>query len=452
MWRSAGFSSPAFLEWNIPTHAEQSGNLCIRFRRKRAATNLSAEGVSVRRVLHFKEEFVTVNFPFRLGTNNCSCMDTRSGATNSTMKPNVLRFLFTAIIWFAISCTPSQASGTHGGRHSHGGSSRGSPHGGGFHGFGGFHHSSGGHFGRYRSGGGSSSPRGASARPRQLSSTMHRNSAGFTSQPRGNSSSFGVRPTNSNRPPASSSTFRGWPQQAHNISAREPNRGNSFANSDRPPSARSNLRSSYDRGYSGSANRPTSAYSFNGNRPPAAQSNSRNQSPRGNTNSANPVRSAYSSNPNRPPNMQSNPNSQRPRPAGTFRPGYSADFGHAPSNRTNARPNRSSSSDWLFRANASQFQSSRFSGLDHSHWGGGYFDRNDSFGIGEFSVVPDLFGLALDVGTFWLRGLNLLGLGIGALDLASYGVNSIGSLADPQSQNWGLGLAPRQAENPSSPQ
>lgn len=64
-----------------------------------------------------------------------------------------------------------------------------------------------------------------------------------------------------------------------------------------------------------------------------------------------------------------------------------------------------------------RFGGSRFVGAQQFDWGADSFHRETAFGAGDFSFFPNLFGLALDLGGFGVRGLNLLGSGLGSFSL-----------------------------------
>jgi hypothetical protein len=90
------------------------------------------------------------------------------------------------------------------------------------------------------------------------------------------------------------------------------------------------------------------------------------------------------------------------------------------------------------------FGSSRFGG-DHSFdRGGNSFGRDSSFGGDDSWLLPDLFGLALNLGGLGLRGFSLLGPGLGGLGIQGLGLLSSALTAVPQdagleSRDWGPG-------------
>jgi len=110
---------------------------------------------------------------------------------------------------------------------------------------------------------------------------------------------------------------------------------------------------------------------------------------------------------------------------------------------------RSSHSHSRTGPNADRFGSSRFGGEHPFDGGGTSFSRGSSFGGDDFSLVPDLFGLALNLGGFGLRGLGLLGaslggfglpgLGLEGLGLLGSGFSGIGQDAGLESRQWGPG-------------
>jgi hypothetical protein len=84
-----------------------------------------------------------------------------------------------------------------------------------------------------------------------------------------------------------------------------------------------------------------------------------------------------------------------------------------------------------------RFRGSRFGGpqpFDREATG---FDRRSSFGQGDFSLASDLFGWALGLSTFGLRGLNLLVFGLDGLNLLSSSVGSFSWDSGLDSPPWG---------------
>ncbi len=77
------------------------------------------------------------------------------------------------------------------------------------------------------------------------------------------------------------------------------------------------------------------------------------------------------------------------------------------------------------------FGSSRFAGAHHLDSSADSFNRESSFGGGDFSFIPDLFGLALNLGGFGLRGLAFLGSSLASSSLD----------AGLESRQWGPGSA-----------
>jgi hypothetical protein len=165
---------------------------------------------------------------------------------------------------------------------------------------------------------------------------------------------------------------------------------------------------------------PRLASSFNTNRPPSATSSSKGWSGHG--------QSSWAS---------------KPRSMSFF------DRNHALSNFGNSRFGnssfgRSSFSNARIRSSARHFGGSRFGGDHPFDWGASSFGREASFGRDEFSFVPDLFGLALDLGAFGLRSLGMLGsglngFGVGGLNLLGSGLAGFNLDAGLESRQWGPG-------------
>jgi hypothetical protein len=85
------------------------------------------------------------------------------------------------------------------------------------------------------------------------------------------------------------------------------------------------------------------------------------------------------------------------------------------------------------------------------------FNRESSFGGGDFSFIPDLFGLALNLGGFGLRGFGLLGSGLGGfgvpgLGLLGSGLAGFGLDAGLESRQWGPGSAFYSSQSLTCPQ
>jgi hypothetical protein len=85
------------------------------------------------------------------------------------------------------------------------------------------------------------------------------------------------------------------------------------------------------------------------------------------------------------------------------------------------------------------------------------FNGAPSFGGDEFSFVPGLFGLALDLGGFGLRGLSLLdsgltGFGLQSLDLLGSGLSGFSPDASLESRPGATGSAFSPTENLTCPQ
>jgi hypothetical protein len=362
-------------------------------------------------------------------------------------KPTVSKLLFTSMLTLACSGAPNPAFAKH-----HGGGSRGGSHGGGSHGSshsrggGGFHFGGGGHssgkgFRSSRSAAprqmGGGSPRRSSIRgPRaNNNSALFGNLRNYANSPRSTSglasrtpgSPFGrtfaagthtpVMSFGSNRPPNAASASRNWSRPVQSSWASAPRSASSF-NSNRPPSA-----ASPSRGWSGQG-QPTwtgtsrSASSFNSNRPPSATSPSRSWSGQNQFSWRNASRSTPSFDQHR---RQSNFENSR--------------FG-------NSRISHSSFSHSRGRSSARRHGNSQFDSAHPFDWGAASFNRETSFGGSDFPFFPDLFGLALDLGGFGLRGLSLLGTGLNAF--GPLGLNLLGSAlansnpdAGMESPQWG---------------
>ncbi len=121
------------------------------------------------------------------------------------------------------------------------------------------------------------------------------------------------------------------------------------------------------------------------NRPPDTGSALRNWSRQAQSSWASLSRSTFSFNPNR---RLSNSRNSRYR---------------------NSAFDHSSFSNSRIGSSVPMFGSSRFAGAHHFDSGAASFNRESSFGGGDFSFIPDLLGLALNLGGFGLRGLASLG-------------------------------------------
>ena len=290
-------------------------------------------------------------------------------------KPKVSKLLLTSFVTIALAGTPKPAFGQHNGRGSHGG---GGSHSSGSRG-GGRPRSGGGfHLGRGLFGG-KGFGRGLSASPRQRNRGWSRSLGRSGPRPKSNSAYVGGRSGRSNRLPITGSTSRSWSRQTQ----------------------------------SSWANPPRSASSFNSNRPPAVGSASRSWSRQTQSSWASLSGSRLSFNPNR--RLSNSRNS---------RFGNSA-FGH------------SSFSNSRVGSSVPIFGSSRFAAAHHFDSSADSFNRESSFDGGDFSFIPDLFGLALNLGGFGLRGLALLGS-----SLASFSLD-----AGLESRQWGPGSPFYSAQN-----
>ena len=325
----------------------------------------------------------------------------------------VSNLLFTAIATIALACAPNLAFAQHHGRGSRGGggSHSGGSRGGGhshFGGGGGFHRGGGGH------NRGNSFSRGRSVARQQMSGRSYKQFGG--SAPRTNSNfafagsrgvgSIGSRNMNGMTGQRSGAPF------ARAVAPGTHAAGMSF-NSNRPPNAISS-RSWSGQGQSSWASAPRSPSSFNSNRPPSAASTSRNWPGRGQSSWASTTRLPSSLDPN---HGLSN--------FGNSRFGNSA-FGHSSLSNSRSRSNTRS------RSSVSRFAPPRFGDAHPFDLGATSFNGAPSFGGDEFSFVPGLFGLALDLGGFGLRSLSLLGSG-----LTDFGLQSLDLLG---SDLGGFGL------------
>ena len=262
--------------------------------------------------------------------------------------PTVSKLLLTSFVTMALACFPNPAFGQHHGRGSRGGggSHRSASRGGGrLHSGGGGFHLGRGLFG------GKGFGRGLSASPRQRNGGSSRRFGRSGSRPNSNPVYVGGRGGRSNRPPDTGSALRNWSRQAQ----------------------------------SSWANTPRSTSSFNSNRPPAARSASGSWSRQAQSSWASLSRSTLSFNPNR---RLSNSRNSRYR---------------------NSAFDHSSFSNSRIGSSVPMFGSSRFAGAHHFDSGAASFNRESSFGGGDISFIPDLLGLALNLGGFGLRGLASLG-------------------------------------------
>lgn len=104
------------------------------------------------------------------------------------------------------------------------------------------------------------------------------------------------------------------------------------------------------------------------------------------------------------------------------------------------------------------FRSSRFGGARQFDSGATSFNRESSFSGGDFSFIPDLFGLALNLGGFGLRGLTSLGsaglVGFGVPGLGLLGTSLAGVALDAglESRPWGPDAPFYSAQNLTCPQ
>ena len=354
--------------------------------------------------------------------------------------PTVLRVLFTSIVALALAGAPNAAFSKHRGGGSRGGGGShhgGSRSGGGFHsgkrGGGGFHGGGGGHFG------GKSFRSVRSAAPRQTGGGSSRRFGGLAKRANSNSAYFGGNMAGSNGPRSINATAgrRLGSSDVRAIATGTRAPGMNFG-WNRPPSAVSPARSWSSQGHSSWASAPRSISSSNSNRLPNAGLVSRSWSDQGQSSPASASRSPSSLNPNRPPNATSASRSW-PGHAPKLTASSWLDANRGLSNSGNSRFGnsafgRSSHPHSRTGPNADRFGSSRFGGEHPSDWGGTSFSRGSSFGGDDFSLVPDLFGLALNVGGFGLRGLGLEGLG-----LLGSGLSGIGQDAGLESRQRGPG-------------
>jgi hypothetical protein len=387
------------------------------------------------------------------------------------MTPRVSNLLFTAIATIALACAPSLAFAQHHGRGSRGGGgshSRGS-RGGGHPGFGGG--------GGFRRGGarngGKSFARRAAVAPRQMSGRSYkqfggsaprtnsnfafagsrsvgtigsRSINGMTGQRSGGPFARAVAPGthaagmsfNSNRPPNATSASRGWSGQGQSAWASTLRSPSSF-NSNRPPNTTSASRGWSGQGQSAWASTPRSPSSFNSNRPPNAPSSSRSSPGQG--------QSWWASTTRLPSSLEPNHGLSN---FGNSRFGNSA-FGHSSLSNSRSRSNSRA------RSSVPRFAPSRSGDVHPFDLGATSFNGAPSFGGGEFSFVPGLFGLALDLGGFGLRGLSFLGsgltgFGLQSLDLLGSGSGGFSSDVGLESRPGATGSTLCPIENLTCPQ
>jgi hypothetical protein len=252
----------------------------------------------------------------------------------------------------------------------------------------------------------------------------------------------------SNRPPNAASASRIWSRPVQSSWVSTPRFASSF-NSNRPPTAASPSRGWSGRDQSSWASAPRSASSFNSNRPPSAASPSRSWSGRDQSSWASTPRSASSFNSNRPPSVASSSrswsgqnqfswkNASRPTPSFEQHRRQS-NFEHT--RFGNPGIGHSSFSHSRARSSAGRHGNSQFDGAHPFDWGAASFNRETAFGGSDFPFFPDIFGLALDLGGFGLRGLSLAGAGLNAF--GPLGLNLLGSALANSNTNPGLDSPP----------
>jgi hypothetical protein len=390
--------------------------------------------------------------------------------------PRVSNLLFAAIATIALTCAPNLAFAQHRGRGSRGGGgshSRGSRGGGHSHfgGGGGFLRGGGGHSG------GKSFARGGAVAARQMSGRSYKQFGGLGSGPRTNSN-FAFSGSRSVGSIGSRSIYGMTGQMSGARFARAVAPGTHAAgmsfNSNRPPNGTLSSRSWSGRGQSSWVSTPRSLSSFNSNRPPNGTLSSRSWSGRGQSSWVSTPRSSSSFNPNRPPDATSSSRSwsgrgQSSRASTTSLPS-SLGPNHGLSNFGNSRFDNSafghsslSNSRSRFnsraRSSVSRFAPSKFGDAHPFDLGAGAtsFNGAPSFGGDEFSFVPGLFGLALDLGGFGLRGLSLLGsgltgFGLQSLDLLGSGSGGFSPDASLESRRGATGSGFFPTENLTCPQ
>jgi hypothetical protein len=349
------------------------------------------------------------------------------------MTPRISNLLFTSIVTLALACASNPAFGQHHGRGSRGGggSHSGSSRGGGrSHGGGGRGFHSGGH------NGGKSLRRGPSATTRRMSGGSYRQFGGLASRPNSNYAYAGNRSAGLNglRSTNGMAGRRLDTSVARGIAASAHAPITNF-NSNRPPNATATSRSWSGQSQSSWANMPRSPSSFNSNRPPDATAASRSRSGQG--------QSSWASTPRLTSFFDTNyglPN------IGSSRFGNSA-FGRSSLSKSNSRT----------RSSVPQFPSSRFGSARRFDTGTTSFNLETSFDGNEFSLAPNIFGLALEWGGFGLRGLSLLGSGLTGfglqnLDLPGSGLGCFSLDAGLQSRPGGIGSALYPPENLTCPQ
>ena len=348
----------------------------------------------------------------------------RKGKTEMST-PTVAKLLLMSLVTMALACNPKPAFAQHhgGGSHGGGGSHRSGSRGGG----GGFHGGRG-HFG------GKSFGRGLSAAPRQRNGGSFRGFSGLGFRTNSNSAYVGGRGGRSNRSANVGSAARGWLGHGPSSWASAPRSISSF-NSNRSANVGSAARGWLGHGPSSWASAPRSISSFNPNRPPNASSGSRPWSSRGPSSWASTPRSTSLFNPN-----HTLPNSGNSR------------FGNSTFRHSSFSNSRNSQIGSRVPPNGS----SRFADVQLFDSSSTSFNRESSFAGGDFSFVPDLFSLALKLGSLAAPGLGLLGSGLGgfgapALDLLGSGLASFGQDASPESPQWGPGQALYSTPNSTCP-
>jgi len=356
----------------------------------------------------------------------------------------VSRLLIASILTLAISGAPKPAfakhhgGGSRGGGGLHGGRSHGSSH---SHGGGGFHFGGGG-----RSSVKSSRRSGRSAAPRQMGSVSSRKSGVWGSRANNNSALHGRLGSYSNSPRSTSGVAgRSLGSPFGRTFASGMHTPGMGFDSNRPPNAASASRNWSRPVQSSWAATSRSASSFNPNRPPSAVSPSRGWSGQRQSSWAATSRSASSFNPNRPPSAVSPSRSWSGRNQFSWknasRSAPSFEQHRRQSNFDNSRfgntrIGHSSSSHSRAWSSARRHGNSQFDGAHPFDWGAASFNRESSFGGSDFPFFPDLFGLALDLGGFGLRGLSLLGNGLNAF--GPLGLNLLDSALADSSPDPGI--------------
>jgi hypothetical protein len=388
--------------------------------------------------------------------------------------------VFASLLSLALSCAPNPAFAQHGGRGSHGGSHGGSSHGGGSHGGGHFHGGGGGHSshggggfhggsshgsGHFHAGGGGYSSR-SSGGFRSSGNFSGRNSrSGMSGGHSQKGAGSRVTAPNFNHSSRLSSSrglevhdsgthYSGWRSFGNRVnSSAITARGSSTFASDAQWHSFGNRGNSSFTAVRGSLN----SWQGGGERSWGGQSR---QMPANNSGFSSFSRNAA-------PMWGSNRGF-----AGSERrfaePASRASGSAIPASRVLANMERTrfgnSAARWPSFSNDrlgssfSGFESPEFGGRHRFGGGGRFFDGDSSFGGDPFSILRDLLGFALTIGSFGTRGFGLVGLGVNLLESGfgnSGGYGGYGGFActpGPIAPYWGPGMISYPAGNLVCPQ